>query len=63
MAGFGKLTQARGDFRATTCNRVNGTGENEKPFFPRGAILFFVVLLVFYALLWLVIYGLMIARA
>jgi len=42
---------------------VNGNNENEKPFFPGGAIAFFVVLLVFYALLWLLIYGLMIARS
>ena len=38
----------------------NGT---EEKFFPRGAIAFFVVLVVFYAFLWLVIYGLMIARS
>jgi hypothetical protein len=37
-------------------------GADEK-FFPRGAIAFFIVLVVFYALLWLVIYGLMIARS
>ena len=32
-------------------------------FFPSGAIAFFVILLVFYAALWLVIYGVMIARS
>lgn len=37
--------------------------EPDKKFFPRGAIFFFGVLLVFYAALWLVIYGLMIARS
>jgi hypothetical protein len=42
---------------------VNGNSENEKPFFPRGAIFFFVALLVFYAALWLVIYGLMVGRS
>lgn len=34
-----------------------------RPFFPSGAIFFFVLLLVFYALLWLVIYWIMIARS
>ena len=38
-------------------------GETESKFFPSGAIFFFVLLLVFYAFLWLVIYGLMIARS
>jgi hypothetical protein len=38
-------------------------GETEPKFFPGGAIAFFVVLLAFYAVLWLVIYGLMIARS
>ena len=37
--------------------------ETKDKFFPSGAIFFFVLLLVFYALLWLVIYGLMIARS
>jgi hypothetical protein len=32
-------------------------------FFPSGAILFFVLLLLFYTALWLVIYVLMIARS
>jgi hypothetical protein len=36
---------------------------NRESFFPSGAILFFALLLVFYALLWLVIYGLMIMRS
>ena len=36
---------------------------NEKTFFPSGAIFFFALLIIFYALLWLVIYGLMIARS
>jgi hypothetical protein len=35
----------------------------ENKFFPSGAIFFFVLLLLFYALLWLVIYGLMIVRS
>lgn len=34
-----------------------------KSFFPNGAIFFFVLLILFYALLWLVIYGLMIIRS
>jgi len=42
---------------------MNGGDEPEEKFFPSGAIAFFVVLLVFYALLWFVIYGLMIARS
>lgn len=37
--------------------------ETEKNFFPSGAIFFFVLLLLFYALVWLTIYGLMIARS
>ena len=37
--------------------------ESGKEFFPRGAIFFFALLLVFYALLWLVIYWIMIARS
>ncbi len=37
--------------------------EAEQKFFPSGAILFFALLLVFYAALWLVIYALMIARS
>ena len=36
---------------------------DSKSFFPSGAILFFALLLLFYALLWLVIYGLMIVRS
>jgi len=42
---------------------VNGPDETDEKFFPSGAIFFFIVLLVFYAALWLVIYGLMIARS
>jgi hypothetical protein len=37
--------------------------ENEKKFFPSGAIFFFALLIVFYTGLWLVIYWLMIARS
>ena len=37
--------------------------ENETKFFPRGAIAFFVLLLVFYAALWFLIYWLMISRS
>ena len=37
--------------------------ENEKRFFPRGAIFFFALLIVFYAALWLVVYWIMVARA
>lgn len=36
---------------------------NEDRFFPRGAVFFFALLLLFYAALWLVIYWIMIARA
>jgi hypothetical protein len=42
---------------------VNGPESTNDKFFPRGAVAFFVALLVFYALLWLAIYGLMIARS
>ena len=44
-------------------NDVNEPNESSGKFFPSGAIFFFAALLVFYALLWLVIYGLMIARS
>lgn len=37
--------------------------DNHESFFPSGAIFFFALLLVFYAVLWLVIYGLMIVRS
>jgi hypothetical protein len=37
--------------------------ENGKRFFPSGAILFFALLILFYAALWFVIYRIMIARA
>jgi len=37
--------------------------ENEKKFFPSGAIFFFALLLVFYVALWLVVYWIMIARS
>ena len=42
---------------------MNGPPETEEKFFPSGAIFYFVALVVFYALLWLVIYGVMIARS
>ena len=42
---------------------MNEPDEREHKFFPSGAIFFFVLLLAFYALLWLVLYGLMIARS
>jgi hypothetical protein len=37
--------------------------ENGRRFFPTGAIFFFALLILFYAVLWLVIYWLMVARA
>ena len=37
--------------------------ENEKTFFPSGAIFFFALLVAFYAALWFVIYWIMIARS
>jgi hypothetical protein len=40
-----------------------GEPEDSKRFFPRGAIFFFALLILFYAALWLVIYWIMIARA
>lgn len=39
------------------------TKQNEKPFFPSGAIFFFALLLLFYAGLWFVIYWIMIVRS
>lgn len=37
--------------------------DSDQPFFPSGALFFFAILLVFYALLWLLIYWIMIARS
>jgi hypothetical protein len=37
--------------------------ENEKRFFPSGAIFFFALLLLFYAALWFVVYWIMIVRS
>jgi len=37
--------------------------QNEKKFFPSGAIFFFALLIAFYAALWLVVYWIMVARA
>jgi hypothetical protein len=37
--------------------------ENEKRFFPSGAIFFFAMLLLFYAALWFVVYWIMIVRS
>lgn len=37
--------------------------DNDKRFFPSGAIFFFALLLVFYAALWLALYWIMIARS
>jgi hypothetical protein len=37
--------------------------ESSKGFFPSGAVFFFVLLVLFYAALWLVVYWIMIARA
>jgi hypothetical protein len=41
----------------------SGELENGRRFFPSGAIFFFVLLIVFYAALWLVLYWIMVARA
>jgi hypothetical protein len=37
--------------------------QNDKSFFPSGAIFFFALLILFYAALWLVVYWIMVARA
>ena len=42
---------------------MNEPAETEEKFFPSGAIAFFVALVIFYAVLWLVIYWVMIARS
>jgi hypothetical protein len=36
---------------------------DDAKFFPKGAIFFFALLLIFYAALWFLIYGIMIARS
>jgi hypothetical protein len=38
-------------------------GPDDAGFVPRGAIFFFALLLLFYAALWFVIYGIMILRS
>lgn len=42
---------------------MSGPPDIDEKFFPKGAIFFFGALTVFYALLWLVIYWVMIARS
>jgi hypothetical protein len=42
---------------------MSSAPDPEEKFFPSGSIFFFTALVVFYALLWLVIYGVMIARS
>jgi len=42
---------------------MSSPSDPEEKFFPSGAIFFFGAMLVFFALLWLVIYWLMIARS
>ena len=45
-------------------DEVKSTPEPEEAtFFPKGAIFFFVLLLLFYVALWFLIYGIMIARS
>ena len=43
--------------------KESGEAENNKRFFPSGAIFFFALLILFYAALWLVIYWIMVARS
>jgi hypothetical protein len=57
------IISAKRTLTARDARRVTEPDETENGFFPSGAIFFFVLLLLFYALLWLVIYGLMIARS
>ena len=37
--------------------------QSGKPFFPSGAIAFFILLLLLYAVIWLTLYWIMIARS
>jgi len=57
------ITSANRTLTARDARRVTEPDETKNGFFPSGAIFFFVLLLLFYAVLWLVIYGLMIARS
>ena len=57
------IISAKRTLTARDARRVTEPDETRNGFFPSGAIFFFVLLLLFYALLWLVIYGLMIARS
>jgi hypothetical protein len=59
-------------FRATKCagfspiyfDMANSQEpENAKNFFPSGAVFFFVLLLLFYAAIWFLIYWIMISRS
>ena len=36
--------------------------EDETPFLPRGAVAFFVVMMVLYAAIWLLLMGIMVSR-
>ena len=54
-----QLEETAGDQAETGVHPV----AEEHTFFPRGAIFFFVLLVILYAVIWLVIYGLMIARS
>jgi hypothetical protein len=42
---------------------ASNQSESEKRFFPRGAIFFFVLLLLLYAVIWFTIYWIMISRS
>lgn len=53
------------DLAASYCELPNvmEPGQRQDGFFPRGAIFFFALLLLFYGALWLTIYWIMIARS
>jgi hypothetical protein len=57
LSGFGRI------LRLILKLMEPGEPESGRQFFPMGAIFFFALLIVFYAVLWLVVYWIMVARA
>jgi hypothetical protein len=63
LAIYLKLRQMEAAEALAKARDAGPAASTEQTFFPRGAILFFGILVVFYAALWLIIYWLMIARS
>jgi predicted CXXCH cytochrome family protein len=63
LAIYLKLRQMEAAESSAKARETRPAVSTEQTFFPRGAIFFFGILIVFYAALWLIIYWLMIARS